>query len=113
MKNAITISRERVAKKRGVVILDLEEYEELQKRAVPTYYLTGKAAERLDNVVREGLREYERGETIAADSLDEALQIYEKKHQVFKKVSPVGKEASRKHALSSKRERADISAKSL
>lgn len=75
-QSAIAVSRARVVKKKGVVILDLEEYEKLRARSVPTYYLTGKAAERLDKVAEEGLREYERGETIEADSLDEALKIY-------------------------------------
>lgn len=77
-QNTIQVPRQRVAKKRGVVILDLEEYEKLRERAVPTYYLTGKAAERVDRVVEEGLREYERGDTIKGDSLEEALEIYEK-----------------------------------
>lgn len=78
-RNAIQISRQRVIQKRGVVILDLEEYEKLRQQAVPTYYLTGKAAERVDKVVEEGLRAYRRGETIEASSLDEALEIYERK----------------------------------
>ena len=67
------------ALKRGVVILDLKEYEELKKRAVPVYQLKGKAAKNLDKLVREGLKEYERGETIKASSLKEALKIYDRK----------------------------------
>lgn len=79
LTNTIQISRQRVARNRGVVVLDLEEYEQLRAQAVPTYYLTGKSAERVDKVVQEGLRAYERGETIKAGSLDEALEIYERK----------------------------------
>lgn len=57
------------ALKRGVVILDLKEYEELQKRAVPVYQLKGKKAKELDKLVREGLREYKRGKCKVVKSL--------------------------------------------
>ena len=73
----VKISRD--ALKRGVVILDLEEYKKLAEREIPTYHLKGKAAKELDKLVREGLREYETGETIKASSLKEALEIYERK----------------------------------
>lgn len=72
----IKISKQ--ALKRGVVILDLKEYERLREETTPTYYLKGKEAEKLDKLVEEGLREYERGETIEARSLKEALRIYER-----------------------------------
>lgn len=68
-KEVISISKARVAKKRGVVVLDLEEYEKLRERAVPTYYLTGKAAEHVDKVVEEGLREYQAGKSKSIKSL--------------------------------------------
>jgi len=61
-KNSITISRETVRKKGGIVILSLGEYERL-KRAIPTYQLKGKAAEKLDKLVEEGLREHREGKT--------------------------------------------------
>ncbi len=77
-KNLITISRETVRKKGGIVILPLGEYERL-KRAIPAYQLKGKAAEKLDKLVEEGLREYEMGRTIRAPSLKEALKIYGRK----------------------------------
>lgn len=67
------------ALKRGVVMLDLEEYEDLRKRAVSTYYLTGKEAEELDKLVEEGLKEHREGKTIKAPSLREALKIYDRK----------------------------------
>ncbi len=74
-KNSITISRETVRKKGGIVILSLGEYKKLCERAVPTYYLKGKEAEELDKLVEEGLREYQEGKTIKASSIEEALKI--------------------------------------
>jgi len=65
------------ALKKGVVLLDLEEYRKMRAREIPTYYLKGKEAEELDKLVEEGLKEYKRGETIEAPSLKEALKIYE------------------------------------
>jgi len=59
-KSSITIPRS-LLKKEGVVILPLREYQKLYKRAVPTYYLKGKEAEKLDKLVEEGLREYKKG----------------------------------------------------
>lgn len=47
-----------------------------RKYKAPTYQLHGKAAERLDMRVREGMREYRAGKTITASSVDEALRIY-------------------------------------
>lgn len=78
-KNSITISRETAQKKGGLVILPLKEYQKLCERAVPTYYLRGKRAEELDRLVKEGLREYEKGETISASSLKGALKFYGRK----------------------------------
>ncbi len=75
----ITIPKSKIEKEKGVVILPLKEYQKLCERAVPTYYLKGKEAEELDKLVEEGLREYERGETIGAPSLKEALKIYERR----------------------------------
>ena len=90
----ITITNEKIEKQGGVVILSLKEYQKLCEMAVPTYYLKGKMAEKLDRLVEEGLKEYERGETIEATSLKEALKVYErrqrrqsKKRQLLKKVS--------------------------
>ena len=80
-KDAIVISKEEVQKRGGVVILDLKEYQELCERAIPTYYLAGKEAEELDELVREGRREYERGETVKASSMSEAMKIYEQRRK--------------------------------
>ena len=55
--------------KKGVVILDMDEYQELRQAAVPTYYLTGKAAKALDREVEEALRENRAGKTRRIKSL--------------------------------------------
>jgi len=47
-----------------------------KKYKVPTYQLYGKAAERLDMRVREGMHEYRAGKTIKASSIDEAMKMY-------------------------------------
>lgn len=72
--DSITISRKEVEKEGGVVILGLKEYEKLREQAVSTYQLYGKEAEELDELVLEGMREYEAGETVEASSITEALQ---------------------------------------
>jgi len=56
--------------KKPVVILPLEEYERLKRMVeVPTHRLSGKAAERLDRLVREGLKDYRRGKCKKLKSL--------------------------------------------
>ena len=50
-------------------MLSLKEYQKLAARAVPEYYLTGKAAERLDKRVKEGLKEWREGKTKTIKSL--------------------------------------------
>lgn len=77
--NTITVSKTKINKEKGVVILPLKEYQKLCERAVPTYYLTGKAAIKADKLVKDGLREYEKGNIIEASSLKDALRIYESK----------------------------------
>ena len=69
--DSVTISRKEVEKKGGVVILGLREYQKLCEQAAPTYYLTGKEAEELDELVREGMREYRAGKTTKIKSLSE------------------------------------------
>ena len=78
--NSITISRAQVKKEAGVVILPMKEYQRLFAAAIPTYYLTGKAAKNLDKLAEEGLREHREGKTIIADSLSAAVKQYRKKH---------------------------------
>lgn len=77
----ITISKKKIQKEGGVVILPLKEYERLAKQAIPTYYLKGKAAKKLDKMVEDGLKEYRAGKTISARSLGDALKMYAKKNK--------------------------------
>ncbi|MDO8552055.1 MAG: hypothetical protein Q7S01_00835 [bacterium] len=65
----ITLSQKSVQKQRGVVVLPIKEYERLVKASIPEYYLTGKAAKRLDKLVEEGLRDYRYGRTRTLRSL--------------------------------------------
>lgn len=75
---SITLKQDKIEKHKGVVILPLKEYQMLLERAVPTYYLSGKAAKDADRLVEEGLREYRSGKTIEANSLKDALRKYGK-----------------------------------
>jgi hypothetical protein len=76
MDTKITVSKSRIKKDRGVVILPVEECERLLAHRILDVYLTGKEAEDLDKLVEEGLREYREGTTIKANALSEALQKY-------------------------------------
>ena len=67
----ITISKKEIKKQGGVVILPLEEYKELCERAVPTYYLEGKKAEELDELIEQGLKDYKEGKCKEIKSLAE------------------------------------------
>ena len=79
--SVVAISKNRIKKEGGFVILPLDEYRKLCEQAVPTYYLKGKAAEKVDKLVEGGLKDYREGRTIGARSLDEALKIYAKKNK--------------------------------
>ena len=67
--SSITISKSKVRKESGIVVLPIKEYQRLLAAAVPTYYLKGKAAERLDKLVEVGLRDYRAGKTRKLRSL--------------------------------------------
>ena len=67
--STITISKKRIKKDGGVVVLSLKEYQKLSEQAVPTYYLKGKAAKKLDKMVEDGLRAYRAGKTRTLKSL--------------------------------------------
>ena len=77
--NSVTIQKSKISKEGGVVILSLKEYQKLQAQAIPTYHLSGKVAERADKLVEEGLKAHKEGKTISANSLGEALKIYERR----------------------------------
>lgn len=68
-KNLIIISQDEVQRKGGIVILPLRKYQELCERAVPTYRLKGKEAEKLDRLVKKGLKDYALGKTRRIKSL--------------------------------------------
>ena len=65
----IAIRRETVQKEGGVVVLPIKVYQKLLEGVVPTYYLRGKEAVRLDKLVSEGLKEYKSGKTRVIRSL--------------------------------------------
>ena len=79
--NQVTLSKTRIEQAHGVVILPVREYQKLLQNAVPTYYLTGKAAEKLDKLVDEGMKEYKAGKTIRAGSIRQALRQYERRNK--------------------------------
>ena len=76
--SVITLSQKSVQRQKGVVVLPIKEYERLVKSSVPEYYLSGKAAKRLDRLVEEGLRDHRERKTILAGSISEALTKYRK-----------------------------------
>ena len=76
--STITLSKKQIQRSKGVVVLPIKEYRKLSERAVPEYYLTGKAARNLDKLVKTGLRDYHAGKTTKASSLQEALRKYGK-----------------------------------
>ena len=55
--------------KEPMVLLSLKEYKKLSEQAVPIYYLKGKEAEELDELVKEGLKDYKAGRTKRIKSL--------------------------------------------
>ncbi len=67
--NTVTISKRKIKKDGGVVVLPIEEYKRLTERAVPTYYLSGKDAKGLDTLVTAGMRDYEAGKCRKIKSL--------------------------------------------
>ena len=56
-------------KQKGMVVLPIKEYQRLLAAAIPTYYLTGKAALKLDKLVDDGMRDYKAGKTRVLRSL--------------------------------------------
>lgn len=67
----ITISKTKIQKEKGVVILSLKEYQKLLESAVPTYYLKGKEAKNLDKLVEKGLKDYRKGQCKTIKSLSD------------------------------------------
>ena len=65
----ISLSRAAVQKQKGMVVLPIKEYQRLLAAAIPTYYLTGKAALKLDKLVHDGIQDYKAGKTRVLRSL--------------------------------------------
>ena len=68
-KRTIVISPRSVERRGGLVVLSVQQYQRLLASVVPTYYLKGKAATKLDRLVEKGLEEYRKGKTRAIRSL--------------------------------------------
>lgn len=68
-----TIKISKDALKKGVVILELDRYRRLEladkKEKAPVRYLKGRASEKLDRIVNEGLKEYKSGKAKPVYSL--------------------------------------------
>ena len=67
--STIRLSKKQIQKDGGVVVLSIAEYKKLSERAVPGYFLTGKAARDLDKLVETGLRDYHAGKCRKIKSL--------------------------------------------
>ncbi|MFA5994916.1 MAG: hypothetical protein WCW27_06680 [Patescibacteria group bacterium] len=66
---AMNLLNKILLKQDGMVILPLEEYNRLKQQAVPTYYLKGKAAQDLDQLVTTSMQDYRQGKTKKITSL--------------------------------------------
>lgn len=95
-----TISK-KVTGHEDLVVLPRREYERLKERdrlgptfsgyethmrngkkyQIPVYQLHGKAAEQLDQEVREAMAEYKAGKTISAHSMSEAMKKYARRNK--------------------------------
>jgi hypothetical protein len=67
--NTIAISKNQIKEEGGVVVLSIKEYQKMQASMVPSYYLHGKEAGDLDNLVKNGLKSYKNGKTKIIKSL--------------------------------------------
>ncbi len=65
----VAISKAKVERTGGMVVLPVKEYDRLVAAAVPTYYLSGKAATDLDKLVAQGLQAHREGKTRKLRSL--------------------------------------------
>jgi len=69
VKKSINIPIDTVQKIGGMVILSLREYKKLCEKVTPMYQLKGKEASEVDNLVRDGQREYKAGKCKTIKSL--------------------------------------------
>ncbi len=68
-----TASKKKIDAARGMITLPLKEYFELLQNAVPTVYLKGKEAARLDRLVKKGLRDFKNKKTIRISSFEDLM----------------------------------------
>ena len=52
-----------------LIVMPRKEYEQMKSAMIPTFYLKGKAAKRLDRRVNQALRDYRSGKTKKIHSL--------------------------------------------
>ena len=67
--STVTISKKKIQKQGGVVVLSLKEYQKLCEQVMPTYYLKGKESRALDSLVEKGLKDYQAGKYKTIKSL--------------------------------------------
>jgi len=65
--NTITIPKSLI-KNDDLVILPRKEYEKMRTQMIPTFYLQGKNARRLDKRVSEALKDYRNGKVESLQS---------------------------------------------
>ena len=70
--DTITIPR-RITKNDDLVIMPRRHYDLIMANMVPTYYLKGKAARRLDRRVAQAMKEYRTGKLRPIASLREII----------------------------------------
>lgn len=68
--NAITIPKNLI-KNDDLVIIPRKEYEKMKAQMTPTFYLKGKEAEKLDKLVKDGLKDYQEGKCKTIKSLND------------------------------------------
>ncbi len=69
--SSITISKNIIEQKEGVVVLPIKIYEQLIANVVPTYYLEDLEAIKTDALVEECLEDYRTGKCKIIQSLDD------------------------------------------
>lgn len=64
----ITIPKKLIKAQDDLVVIPRGEYEQMRSQMIPAYYLTGKAARKLDKLVRDGITEYKAGKAEPLES---------------------------------------------
>ncbi len=69
---AVTIPK-KITKGAELVVMPREEYEKMKAQMVPSIFLKGESAKRLDRRVSEGLKEYRKGKTESLETFLSAI----------------------------------------